>query len=186
MQLKRGYLASAAFPIKRGGRRCRSNKRLCSRGAFLHAGHCPVDAGTRRRRIVFRLTRLPKRSTGNRRKNEIRGRLTLSWNAGFWNAPVNWKTPTRNLRHSAIRCPMICAHRCAVSMASAGFCQKIIMPNWHATGKGWLERVCRASQHMGHLIDDMLHSFHQVTRSPLKREPVDLSRIAESVADDLA
>ncbi len=53
-----------------------------------------------------------------------------------------------------------------------------------ATGRDWLERVCRASQHMGHLIDDML-KLSQVTRSPLKRERVDLSKIAENVMDDL-
>ena len=65
---------------------------------------------------------------------------------------------------------------------------RVLSKNYYAqldaTGKDWLERVCRASQHMGHLIDDMLQ-LSQVTRSPLKREPVDLSKIAESVADDL-
>jgi PAS domain S-box-containing protein len=53
-----------------------------------------------------------------------------------------------------------------------------------ATGIDYLHRVCRASQRMGHLIDDLLH-LSQVTRSPLRREPVDLSGIAEHVADDL-
>jgi light-regulated signal transduction histidine kinase (bacteriophytochrome) len=53
-----------------------------------------------------------------------------------------------------------------------------------ATGQDWLERICRASQHMGHLIDDIL-KLSQVTRSPLKREPIDLSKIAENVADSL-
>ncbi|MDO8812981.1 MAG: MASE3 domain-containing protein [Gallionella sp.] len=54
-----------------------------------------------------------------------------------------------------------------------------------ATGQDWLERICRASQHMGHLIDDML-KLSQVTRGTLKREQTDLSKIAENVADGLS
>ncbi|MDO8206884.1 MAG: CHASE domain-containing protein [Gallionella sp.] len=52
------------------------------------------------------------------------------------------------------------------------------------TGRDYLERVRRASQRMGQLIDDLLR-LAQVTRSPLKREQIDLSAIAEQVADDL-
>lgn len=53
-----------------------------------------------------------------------------------------------------------------------------------ATGRDWLERICRASQRMGYLIDDMLQ-LSKVARSPLKLEQVDLSKMAEAVADDL-
>lgn len=53
-----------------------------------------------------------------------------------------------------------------------------------ATGRDWLERICRASQRMGYLIDDMLQ-LAKVARSPLKLEQVDLSKMAETVADDL-
>lgn len=53
-----------------------------------------------------------------------------------------------------------------------------------ATGSDYLHRVRRASQRIGHLIDDLLH-LSQVTRSPLRRVPVDLSEIAEQVADEL-
>lgn len=53
-----------------------------------------------------------------------------------------------------------------------------------ATGSDYLHRVRRASQRMGQLIDDLLH-LSQVTRSPLRREHVDLSEIAEHVADEL-
>lgn len=68
-----------------------------------------------------------------------------------------------------------------------GFSQ-VLLTAYHdrldATGIDYLHRVCRASQRMGYLIDDLLH-LSQVTRSPLRREPVDLSGIAEHVADDL-
>lgn len=53
-----------------------------------------------------------------------------------------------------------------------------------ATGQDYLQRVRRASQRMGHLIDDLLQ-LSQVARSSIRREPVDLSEIAEFVADDL-
>ncbi len=69
-----------------------------------------------------------------------------------------------------------------------GFSQ-ILSKKYHdkldATGNDYLERVRRASQRMGNLIDDML-LLSQVTRGPLKREPVDLSKIAEKVADELS
>lgn len=53
-----------------------------------------------------------------------------------------------------------------------------------ATGMDYLERVRRASQRMGHLIDDMLQ-LSQVTRGELKREQIDLSKIAQEVAEGL-
>jgi light-regulated signal transduction histidine kinase (bacteriophytochrome) len=53
-----------------------------------------------------------------------------------------------------------------------------------ATGKDYLERVRRASQYMGQLIDDLLQ-LSKVTRGELKREQIDLGKIAKKVADDL-
>lgn len=65
---------------------------------------------------------------------------------------------------------------------------RVLSQNYHAqldaTGKDWLERICRASQRMGNLIDDIL-LLSQVARSPLRRETVNLSNIAENVADEL-
>ncbi|WP_435627189.1 MASE3 domain-containing protein [Candidatus Ferrigenium straubiae] len=64
----------------------------------------------------------------------------------------------------------------------------ILLKNYHdkldATGRDYLQRVCRASQRMDRLIDDLLQ-LSQVARGPLRREPVDLSEVAEHVADDL-
>ena len=68
-----------------------------------------------------------------------------------------------------------------------GFSQ-ILLKKYHdqldETGKDYLERVRRASQRMGHLIDDMLQ-LSRVTRGTLKREEVDLSKMAGDVAEDL-
>lgn len=52
------------------------------------------------------------------------------------------------------------------------------------TGRDRLGRVRRAAQHMGTLIDDLL-KLSRVTRTELKREDIDLSALAEDVANEL-
>lgn len=51
-------------------------------------------------------------------------------------------------------------------------------------GRDRLERVRRAAQHMGTLIDDLL-KLSRVTRTELKREQVDLSTLAGDIAEEL-
>ena len=51
-------------------------------------------------------------------------------------------------------------------------------------GRDYLGRVRNASQHMGHLIDDLLN-LSRVTRSPLRRARVDLSSLAAGAAQEL-
>lgn len=51
-------------------------------------------------------------------------------------------------------------------------------------GASYVQRIRRGISRMGALIDDMLHLSH-VTRGPLNRASVDLSAIAEDVAQDL-
>ncbi len=51
-------------------------------------------------------------------------------------------------------------------------------------GKDFLRRVRAASQHMARLIDDML-TLARVTRAELRAETVNLSTMAQSVADEL-
>ena len=53
-----------------------------------------------------------------------------------------------------------------------------------AEGKRLLERIRRASQRMGHLIDDLL-KLARLTRAELRLQAVDLTAIAREVADDL-
>lgn len=51
-------------------------------------------------------------------------------------------------------------------------------------GKEHLQRVCAATQRMGVLIDDLLN-LSRITRSEMRHEPVDLSKIAYAIARDL-
>lgn len=53
-----------------------------------------------------------------------------------------------------------------------------------AAGKSYLQRVRAATQRMGILIDDLLN-LSRVTRSPLRRTRVNLTTVAESIANDL-
>ncbi len=52
------------------------------------------------------------------------------------------------------------------------------------TGRDYMERVRRASQRMGQLIDDLLR-LARVTRTQIKREQIDLSAIAMLVMDEI-
>ncbi len=52
-----------------------------------------------------------------------------------------------------------------------------------AEGQDYLQRVRSASQRMAQLIDDLLN-LSRVTRSDLRREPVDLSALARAVAGE--
>ena len=52
------------------------------------------------------------------------------------------------------------------------------------TGHDYLRRIRSATQRMGQLIDDLL-TLSRVIRSEMRREPVDLSRIASQISADL-
>jgi PAS domain S-box-containing protein len=51
-------------------------------------------------------------------------------------------------------------------------------------GRGYLERIRKATQRMGFLIDDLI-KLSQVTRVELKDEPVDLSRTVKTIMETL-
>ncbi|MFO8089553.1 MAG: ATP-binding protein [Desulfatiglandaceae bacterium] len=52
------------------------------------------------------------------------------------------------------------------------------------TAKSYLDRVRKATQHMGHLIDDML-KLSRVTRSEFQPESVDLSALVREISEKL-
>jgi light-regulated signal transduction histidine kinase (bacteriophytochrome) len=51
-------------------------------------------------------------------------------------------------------------------------------------GRAYLRRLRAASQRMGHLIDDTLN-LSRLTRAEMRREAVDLSLMAEAIAEEL-
>ncbi len=68
-----------------------------------------------------------------------------------------------------------------------GFSQALIedyADKLDGSARGYLQRVRAATQRMGSLIDDLLN-LSRVSRATLKREQVDLSALAESVAAEL-
>ncbi len=69
-----------------------------------------------------------------------------------------------------------------------GFSQ-VLLRRYHDrlddTGRDYLDRVRRASQRMGQLIDDLL-DLSRVSRGPLQRQEANLSALARQVVDELA
>jgi light-regulated signal transduction histidine kinase (bacteriophytochrome) len=68
-----------------------------------------------------------------------------------------------------------------------GFSQALIedcVEQLDEAGHDYLRRIRAATQRMGQLIDDLL-SLSRVIRSDMRREPVDLSRLASQVCADL-
>ena len=51
-------------------------------------------------------------------------------------------------------------------------------------GKDYLDRIGTAARHMGRMIDELL-DFSRITRMELRREPVDLSALADNVVSEL-
>jgi len=49
------------------------------------------------------------------------------------------------------------------------------------TGKNYLERICKATQHMGNLIDDLL-KLSRVTQSEVHEETINLSKMVQKIA----
>ena len=80
------------------------------------------------------------------------------------------------------------AHDLRTPLRSIDGFSRLLSNKYHdqldATAKNWLERIRNASQRMARLIDDILQ-LSKVTHIPLNREQVDLSKLAEAVADDL-
>jgi light-regulated signal transduction histidine kinase (bacteriophytochrome) len=68
-----------------------------------------------------------------------------------------------------------------------GFSQALIedcVEQLDETGHDYLRRIRSATQRMGQLIDDLL-TLSRVIRSDMRREPVDLSRLASQICTDL-
>lgn len=68
-----------------------------------------------------------------------------------------------------------------------GFSQAVLQdygPKLDAEGQGYLEYVRKGCQQMGHLIEDLL-KLSRVTRTPMQRDPVNFSELAQGIAGEL-
>jgi PAS domain S-box-containing protein len=68
-----------------------------------------------------------------------------------------------------------------------GFCnalQEDYQAQLDDTGKRYLEQVRAGAQRMGRLIDDLLQ-LSRITRAELKREPVDMTAVAQAILEEL-
>jgi len=117
-----------------------------------------------------------------RRKIQSSG-LILTWNTGFLSARGNWRTPIRSLKLSVIPCRMIANTVAQHRRLQPGFVTKLSC----STG---CYREGLAGAHMprkpAHGQPDRRHiaSFSGGAQ-PAERETVNLSNIAENVADEL-
>ena len=67
----------------------------------------------------------------------------------------------------------------------AGIVVEEFGPQLPPEGRRYLERIRHGSEQMGVLIDDLL-AFSRLGRQPLRRQPVDMARLVQTVLEDLA
>jgi light-regulated signal transduction histidine kinase (bacteriophytochrome) len=108
----------------------------------------------------------------------------LDFNHGLQQAMVELKSVNRELETFSYSV----SHDLRAPLRSIdGFSQALLedcVEQLDQTGHDYLRRIRTATQRMGHLIDDLL-TLSRVSRSDMRREPVDLSKLATQIATDL-
>ncbi len=180
--IKRGYRASAAFPVNEAGGDTGAISVYAAETHFFTPDivQLMLELATD---VSFALDVFAEKQRRERVENEIR-LINVELERRVLERTHQLEAANKELEAFSYSV----SHDLRTPLRSIDGFSRVLSKNYYAqldaTGKDWLERVCRASQHMGHLIDDMLQ-LSQVTRSPLKRELVDLSKVAENVADEL-
>ena len=180
--LKRGFRASAAFPIREAGRIVGAINVYAAEAHFFTPDIVDLMEDLAAD-ISFSLDIF----TGNERRKQAETelkRLNLDLERRVVERTRQLEVTNKELEAFSYSV----SHDLRAPLRSIDGFSQILLKTYHdqldATGKDYLQRVRRASQRMGYLIDDLLQ-LSQVVRSPLRREPVDLSEIAEQVADEL-
>lgn len=180
--LKRGFRSSAAFPIREQGGDTGAISVYAAEVQFF----TPDIVGLMRELAADVSFALDTFAGNERRKRAEAGLKQL-------NTELEQRVAerTRQLEMVNKELESFCysvSHDLRTPLRSIDGFSQILLKKYHgqldATGKDYLGRVRRATQHMGNLIDDMLQ-LSQVIRGTLKWEPINLSKIAAGVADDL-
>lgn len=180
--IKRGYRASAAFPICESGSVVGAINVYAAEVDFFTAdiirSMLELSAD-----VSFALDVFAEKKRREQAEDEIR-RLNVELEHRILERTRQLEFANKELEAFSYSV----SHDLRTPLRSIDGFSQVLLKTYHdrldATGQDWLERVRRASQHMGHLIDDMLQ-LSQVSRSVLKRGQVDLGEIAKNVVDDL-
>jgi len=180
--LKRGYQSSAAFPVREEGSIAGSINVYSAETHFFTPDIIQLMLELTAD-ISFALDVFAGRKRRELAENEIR-QLNIELERRVAERTHQLEMVNKELEAF---CYSV-SHDLRAPLRSIDGFSQVLLKKHHgqldATGKDYLERVRRSSQHMGHLIDDMLQ-LSQVTRGSLKRDLADLSAIAQQAAEEL-
>ena len=180
--LKRGYASSAAFPLHEGGAVVGTINVYAVDVHFFTLDIYQL-LGELAANLSFSLDVFAEKE---RRKSAEEGlrKLNIELESRVLERTYQLEGVNRELEAFSYSV----SHDLRAPLRSIGGFSQILIKKYHAqldeTGQSYLERVSRASQHMGVLIDDLL-MLSQVTRTVLERKQVDLSAIAQEVMEGL-
>ncbi|MDH4235030.1 MAG: PAS domain S-box protein, partial [Gallionella sp.] len=180
--IRRGYRSSATFPFQKAGRVIGTVTTYVAEAHFFTQDiiHLMQELTAN---ISFALDVFAERTRREQAEDEIR-QLNINLERRVAERTLLLEAANKELETFSYSV----SHDLRAPLRSIDGFSKVLMDTYHdrldATAQDWLVRVRRASQHMGHLIDDMLQ-LSQVSRGELKRVQIDLGALAENAVDDL-
>lgn len=182
LALARGYRSSAVFPLHQGGRIF---------GAFTLYTEAPQVFSVEVLALLEDLARDLSFALDAFREAEMR----VAAEAGVrkLNEELEWRVAERTRELEAANRELesfsySVSHDLRAPLRSIDGFSQIVQQRYAGqldeTGRGYLDRVRRASQRMGELIDDLLQ-LARIGRGDLRRQDVDLSAIAAAAVEEL-
>lgn len=180
--LRRGFRASAAFPVREAGSVAGAINVYAAETQFFTPDIVSLMLELAAN-ISFSLDTFAGRERRERAEAELK-QLNLELEQRVQDRTRQLEAANKELESFSYSV----SHDLRAPLRSIDGFSQILLKTYQGqldvTGKDYLQRVRRASQRMGRLIDDLLQ-LSQVARSSLRRKQVDLSEIAEQVEDEL-